>query len=170
MESAGPFVYLERYRLAVCEECGLAVLSREVLSHLRGRHRGIDIPRRRRIADTVSSWPAVIQDQAGLIDFRLPPRSISYIPQLAAPETDGLKCRQCPYVARHLQMIQKHCRDTHGWVNSHGAGRPGLKRKRRAAEAGPGLPWREEVACQLFFRSRYASGWFEVASPKCMPR
>ena len=61
--------------------------------------------------------------------------------------------------------IQKHCQSYHGWVNSHGAGRPGPKRKRELASApqgSPALPWRENVACQRFFRSRNASGWFEV--------
>ena len=50
MDSTKPFVFLQRYRVAVCVKCGLAVLSREVLSHLRERHRDIDVPRRRRLA------------------------------------------------------------------------------------------------------------------------
>ena len=146
MESTRPFIFLERYRLAVCEECGLAVLSKEVLSHLRARHRGIDVSRRHKIAEAVSSWPSVIQDQAGLRRFSFPPPTISYIAQLAAPKTDGLKCRKCPYIARQLQKIQGDCRDSHGWVNSRSAGQPGRKRKRESGETESELPWRENVA------------------------
>jgi hypothetical protein len=165
MESIEPFVYLQRYRLAVCRHCQYAVLAKEILTHLRERHRDITVEQRQRLAAAVARCPGVIQDQDGLVGFQFPPPTINYIPELAAPETDGLKCRKCPYLARQPQKIQKHCRVYHGWANEHGAGRPGLKRKREAASASQGspvLPWRENVACQRFFRSRNASGWFEV--------
>ena len=141
MDSTRPVIFLERYRLAVCEECGLAVLSKEVLGHLRAQHRGIDVSRRHKIAEAVSSWPSVIQDQAGLRGFSFPPPTISYIPQLAAPKTDGLKCHKCPYIARQLQKIQGHRRDSHGWINSRSAGQTGCKRKRESGETDSELPW-----------------------------
>lgn len=35
MEYTDPFIFLQRYRLAVCEKCSLAVLAKEVLTYLR---------------------------------------------------------------------------------------------------------------------------------------
>lgn len=144
-ESTKPFVFLQRYRVAVCVKCGLAELSREVLSHLRERHRDIDVPRRTRLTRDVSSWPNVIQDQAGLLGFVFPPTT-SYIPQLAAPRIGRAEMSEFPYTARQLQKIQGHCRDHHGWVNSRRADRPGRKRKKEpldapnAPEPEPALP------------------------------
>ena len=164
MDSTDPFVFLQRYRLAVCEKCGVAVLAKEVITHLRERHRDVPVPRRQQIAASVEGWPNVIQDQAGLVGFLYPP-STSYIPRLAPPRTHGRKCWKCPYIARQLQKIQAHCRNYHGWVNGRGPGRSSLKRKRQPADALetlPELPRRENVACQRFFRSRNAIDWFEV--------
>lgn len=165
MESIEPFVYLQRYRLVVCRVCQYAVVAKETLTHLRERHRGISTGQRQQIAAAITACPGVIQDQDGLAGFHFPPPTISYIPELAPPETDGLKCRKCPYIAKQPQRIQKHCRVYHGWINEHKSGRPGLKRKRETAstpEGSSALSWRENVVCQRFFRSRKASGWFEV--------
>ena len=165
MDSAEPFVFLQRYRLAICEKCGVAVLAKEVTTHLRERHRDVPVPRRQQIAAIIEGWPNIIQDQAGLVGFLYPPPTSSYIPQLAPPQTDGRKCRKCPYIARQLQKIQAHCRKYHGWMNDRGPGRPSLKRKRQPADAPETpveLPWTENIACQRFFRSRNASGWFEI--------
>ncbi|RYP30260.1 hypothetical protein DL768_011198 [Monosporascus sp. mg162] len=59
--------------------------------------------------------------------------------------------------SRHVKKIQKHCRTAYGWAN------PRARGGRRPAAAGEeGRPWREGVRYQRFFRSRAASGWFEV--------
>jgi hypothetical protein len=81
--------------------------------HLWERHQGISIEQRRQIAAAVARLPEVIQDQKGLDGFQPPLTTISYIPELAPPEPDGLKCRKCPYIARQLQKIQKHSRVNH---------------------------------------------------------
>ncbi|KAJ6785851.1 hypothetical protein PWT90_08726 [Aphanocladium album] len=172
MDAIEPFIVLEQYRLAVCQKCGFAMVAQEVFTHLKVRHKDIPVPRRREIEQAISKYPAIIQDQNGLHDFRFPPPTISYIPHLAPPERDGLKCRRCPYIARQLQKIQAHYRTRHGWQNSRSAGRPDLKRKRSPVDDEVGvnatdtlaeLPWRENVACQRFFPSRLASGWFEIS-------
>ena len=123
------------------------------------------VKQRQQLAMAITSHPGIIRNQNDLAGFQYPQPTISYIPQLAPPQTDGLKCWKCPYIARQLQTIQQHCRFYHGWKNEHGAGRPSVNRKRQAASAqeeSPALPWRENVACQRCFRSRNASGWFEV--------
>jgi hypothetical protein len=165
MDSIEPFVFLLQYQIVVCQKCGFGVVSKEVSTHLREHHRDIAIPDRKRLAIAIAKLPGIIQDQAGLSGFLFPSPSIGYIPQLALPQTDGLKCRKCPYVARQLQKIHAHCRTCQGWTNNRGAGRPDLKRKRLPADTSEELselPWRENVACQRFFPSRRASAWFEV--------
>lgn len=74
MELTRPFVFLKRCWLAACEERGLAVLWKEALSHLRARRRGsgIDVSRRHKIAEAVSSWPIVIPRQGWATVIQLP--------------------------------------------------------------------------------------------------
>lgn len=171
MDATEPFIVLEQYHLAVCQKCGFAVVAKEIFTHLKVRHKDIPVSQRKEIVQAILKYPAIIQDQNGLRGFQFPPPTISYIPHLAPPERDGLKCRRCPYIARQLQGIQAHCRTRHGWQNSRNAGRPDLKRKRSVVDEEGGvnvvdtpaeLPWRENVACQRFFPSRLASGWFEI--------
>lgn len=109
MDSTELFVFLQRYRVVVCKQCGWAVVAKEVLTHLRARYRAISIQQRQQLAATIAAYPGIILDQDGLVGFQFPPPTISYIPQLAPPQTDGLKCRKCPYIARQLQTIQQHC-------------------------------------------------------------
>ena len=57
-----------------------------------------------------------------------------------------------------MQVIQTHCRVKHGWVNPQKQGRP----ERAQERDGSDNPWTRGVQCQRFFRSRAASGWFQV--------
>jgi hypothetical protein len=45
MDSIEPFVKVQRYQLAICSQCQYAVLAKEILAHLRGRHQDITIER-----------------------------------------------------------------------------------------------------------------------------
>ncbi len=171
MDSLEPFVFLEQYRLAVCKKCEFAVVADEVFTHLRVRHKNISIQQRTKISEAAKNCLTIIRDQNDLVGFLYPPPTTTYVPHLAPPQQDGLKCRQCPYIARQLQKIQAHCRTCHDQENNRTAGRPDLKRKispevvtggASRAEAQKQLPWRENVACQRFFPSRRASGWFEI--------
>lgn len=162
-----PFQHLPEYNVIVCgdEGCGFAVLANEVPTHLRKRHGHIAATRRRQIALAAAQIPGVKRTQADLAGFQFPPPTARRIIGLAGPVSDGLGCRRCTKVYRHVQKMQAHCRDEHGWTNTRGPGRPNLKRKHDQAEPEglfSSLPWRENVCCQRFFPSRYASEWFEV--------
>ncbi|KAJ9412365.1 hypothetical protein QL093DRAFT_2570667 [Fusarium oxysporum] len=61
-------------------------------------------------------------------------------------------------VFRDDQKIQQHYATQHIWTNPQGRGRPRI----HDAHARSQKPWIEGVMCQRFFRSRAASGWFEV--------
>lgn len=160
-----PFVYLERYRVIVCQKCEFACVSDEVSTHLLSKHHDLPCTTRRAIAEAVAHLPNIRRNQADLFDFQFPPPNTNPIPHLSPPQTDGLKCRRCPYVVRHEKKMKQHCRDCHNWQNTQGRGRPRLDQKDATIGTSglpPELPWRDNVHCQRFFLSRAASGWFEV--------
>ena len=153
-----PFIHLREYSLVVCRQCRFACVASEVSTHLKKKHTEIAAEERERIAQAVDAVPGLVRDQAGLEDFRLPPRTTEPIPYLAWPKSDGLGCKTCGYVTRTTQWIQQHCRKEHGWANDWVRGGNVKRRSRRARE----LPWTTGVRCQRFFPSRAASSWFEV--------
>jgi hypothetical protein len=110
------------------------------------------------VAEVIANIPGVTKDQSGLEEFQFPPPTINSVAFLAPPKPDGLKCRKCPYIVKHLKKIKAHCHDCQHWNNPQGRGRP----KQVSSELQVELQWREGVLCQRFFPSRQASGWFEV--------
>lgn len=154
-----PLVYLPQFRLIICSSCGFACISDEVETHLRTRHRSIKTKERESILRQVQNIPEVIRKRSELEFFQFPPATTAAIPYLEPPLTDGMKCLLCPYIARQIQKIQAHCRHAHGWKNPR-------KRGRQVASQSSSIttssPWRTGVSCQRFFKSREASGWFEV--------
>lgn len=153
-----PFVYLERYRVSVCQKCRFACVSDEVPTHLQTQHQDITPAQRHKVARDIARIPGIIKDQLGLQDFQFPPPTISEIPFLIPPKPDGLKCRKCPYIAKQEKKIHKHFRTCHGWQNPQSRGRP----KKGDIDLAPERLWIEHVPCQRFFLSRAASGQFEV--------
>lgn len=107
----------------------------------------------------VQNIPEVIRKRSELEYFRFPAATRAAVPYLEPPLTDGMKCLLCPYIARQIQKIQAHCRHAHGWQNPRKRGRQVASQSSSAAASGP---WRTGVRCQRFFKSREASGWFEV--------
>ena len=151
-----PFAHSPQYAVLVCQLCQFACLAEEVPRHIQQRHEEISFEERRRIAQSVLSIPNLLRN-TGDLHLLATPCPEEPIPFLAAPKLDGLKCRKCSYISRHVQNMQDHCRKKHGWQNPRGAGRP-------ASGTGklPELPWSEDVSCQRFFPSRAGSAWFEV--------
>ena len=84
-DALNPFVFLQRYRVAVCKECGWAVVAEEILTHLQKRHRAIPVKQRRQLAVAIASHHGIIRNQKDLAEFQYPPPTINYIPQLAPP-------------------------------------------------------------------------------------
>lgn len=155
-----PFVKIDGFPFVVCRKCRFACVAKEVSSHLRARHTSMEVKERRRVAEQVCSMAGIIRDQAGLATFTFPPRTTDPIPFIAPPEQDGLRCidEACQYVTRTVIGMQKHCRMVHGWRNSWVRGGDVARRAKQARD----VPWTTGVRCQRIFRSRAASGWFEV--------
>ncbi|EXK77216.1 hypothetical protein FOQG_18067 [Fusarium oxysporum f. sp. raphani 54005] len=153
-----PYVLLSTYRLLVCQVCGFASVADEVATHLRTRHRDIQPEHRQGLVEKVNQIQNIIRNQDELRNLRYPTNTIEPIPYLAPPKPDGLKCRACGYIVRHVQKIQKHCAEKHQWINPRGRGRPAPNCHVSAHET----PWEEHVACQRFFPTRAGSRWFQV--------
>lgn len=163
--AVGPFTFLHIYRTLICRECTFAVLVNEVSSHLVKRHQEITATERRNIVRKAADLPDARRNQADLQGLCFPPPTIDRVPYLAPPKKDGLKCHECPYIARQVQKIQKHCKLKHKWENPQEPGRPDAKRKNAMQNEPSGkheVPWPEGVHCPRFFPTRYASCWFEV--------
>lgn len=154
-----PLVYLPEFRLIICSSCGFACIGDEVETHLKTRHRSINSKERESILRQVQSIPEVIRKRSELEYFQFPAATTAVVPYLEPPLTDGMKCLLCPYIARQIQKIQAHCRHTHGWQNPRKRGRQVAGHSSSTTTSGP---WRTRVRCQRFFKSREASGWFEV--------
>ncbi|KAF5975168.1 hypothetical protein FBULB1_7524 [Fusarium bulbicola] len=116
----------------------------------------------------IGNISGIIKDQSGLEDFQFPPPTISSVAFLAPPKPDGLKCRKCPYIVKHVKKIMAHCHSCQHWNNPQRRGRP----RQADSELEVELPWIEGVLCQRFFPSRRGSRWFEVgrktAAHACM--
>ena len=153
-----PFAHLPQYAVLVCQLCQFACLADEAPRHVQQRHEDISREERRRIAQSVLSVPNLLRN-TGDLHLLAKPCPEEPIPFLAAPKSDGLKCRKCSYISRHVQKMQSHCRKKHGWQNPRGAGRPlvelGSQRSCRGAKvshasdssllerAADGLKWGE---------------------------
>ncbi|KAL7940006.1 hypothetical protein V8C42DRAFT_357967 [Trichoderma barbatum] len=153
-----PFVYLPVYRLVVCQRCRFACVADEIITHLQTRHPEIPSVERKRIVGTVQRINKIIHNQRELENFQYPPPTTEPIPFIEPPRDDGLGCVSCPYIACQLQKIQAHCRKEHNWTNPRKRGRLSALQLLDQTQ----LPWRKNVQCQRFFRSRGASSWFEV--------
>jgi len=152
------FVKIPDYPFVICKSCQYSCVADEVKSHLKRQH-GMKSPSERaRISEAVRLIPNIIRDQAGLREFQLPPPTVDPIPFIEAPQSDGLRCRQCPYVSRTVQRIREHCQREHGWQSNWKKGGNVAARAREERQ----LPWATGIQCQRFFRSRVASSWFEV--------
>ncbi|KAK3896635.1 hypothetical protein C8A05DRAFT_20434 [Staphylotrichum tortipilum] len=153
-----PFVYMPEYPFVVCTECQFACVAAEVPSHLRTKHRHIQATERSRIAKIVDNIPGITRRQDQLRSFRFPAPTAAPVRFIAAPVSDGIRCDSCGFVVRTITGMRQHCREEHGWVSDWAKGGNVVKR----AKEERAVPWTTGVRCQRFFRSRAASGWFEV--------
>ena len=152
-----PFIYNSQYPFVFCQECKYACIAKEVSTHLASAHATIQPATRKAIAQEVQRIPHLIESQAQLAEYQLPDRAPP-IPYIQEPKSDGLRCRTCPYVAREVRVMQRHCKEHHGWVNDWARGGNIKARLQEPRQ----LPWSSGVWCQRLFRSRAASSWFEV--------
>jgi hypothetical protein len=152
------FTILESYDLLVCTLCKYACLVKELPNHLMKQHKQISLVRRQAIIKWADGHPQLFQKQKDLEHFSVPSLPVPPIPELEGPFSDGLKCSSCPYIVRQVRSIQEHCRTTHAWVNTQAKGGNHIARAKQAKT----VPWQTGIPCQRFFKSRTASGWFQI--------
>ena len=159
--SIRPFVIDWQFRVVICTECRFACVTQEVATHLNhADHIKRSLRQRQDIASAVQKLPTIFQTQSDLEGFPFPLPTVVAHSQLREYKNDGLACKSCGYISRYLQQMQNHQRAEHGWINPRDRGRVNIATTLLYQQA---LPWRTNVACQRFFRSRAASNWFEVA-------
>lgn len=153
-----PFIPLSSYRILVCQVCGFASVADEAKSHLLARHRDLTSEHRQAVSERIQKIPNILRKQSDLKELQYPHPTSDPIPHLVPPQLDGLRCRTCSRVYRHVQQMQAHCSEEHQWVNPRGKGRPNTS----CAAPPDELPWIKGIPCQRFFSSRGGSRWFEV--------
>ena len=161
------FIYLTRFRIAVCRTCRFAVWPRQARTHLTDHHREIPAKTRQRIADELGAWPEICHR---LEDLRAPAGVPNPLPGLPL-FTDGLQCqldpRACCYIARSLGTLRQHWRQTHQWT----AGPRGGLRNTQALQVSAQRrnDAYRSVWCQRFFIASGGTPYFEVVRPSQPP-
>jgi len=152
---------MPEYRIMVCKECRFAVPPGQIRTHLTENHADIPVKGRREIADTVQDLDDLAQVKEDVI---YPEASAAAVKGLPV-HNDGFRCvsedehgKQCEYVCRTIQGIQKHCRREHGWVNGQKRGGNGQAKDKHPVN---GL-WQEGQSCQRFFTVSTWKRYFQV--------
>ena len=139
------FRYLPQYRIIVCVDCHTAVVPDHIAAHLRRNHAGVPKQEQRLAQVFADGLENVARDLAN-VRFPQPEEPpCSEIPV----QQDGLRCtgigengQQCRYVVVSKRMIQRHCREAHGWQNEQKRG----GNTRTKSTHAPNRMWREEQA------------------------
>ena len=95
-----PFIHLPNYRVIVCAgpRCKYVVLPIHVDSHLGDARHNYSKEQREQVIQEISQINGLIQDNRGLVSFKFPNLDSLAIPELRTAMSDGLQCRQCPYI------------------------------------------------------------------------
>ncbi|KAK1613538.1 hypothetical protein BDP81DRAFT_387990 [Colletotrichum phormii] len=109
-----PFIFYEEYALAICKTCQFAVVSDELATHLRTRHRHIPPSTRSSIVKAISGIMGIRTNQASLTQLQYPDPSTAPIDHLTDPRTDGIQYHRYSYIYRQTQRIQDHYQKHHG--------------------------------------------------------
>ncbi|KAL7940091.1 hypothetical protein V8C42DRAFT_364386, partial [Trichoderma barbatum] len=159
----GPFRYLEEQRVLVCVDCRFCYVSDGADAHLAATSHKVPAVQRADMVAAIQQLPGILRTQSDLAEsFRFPPPNRAANPLLEKPVDGALACRACRFACFEEKWMKDHCRTAHGWVNQRPRGRISPKAIRQVEEGWSGMPWRTGVRCQRFFRTRAASGWFEV--------
>ena len=114
------FERLPQHKVIVCKMCRYAVVKSGVQSHLSEKHKSqLTVDARKAIADEARGMAQVADSHD---DVEYPAPTSAPLPGLQLWD-DGFKCKECGYIRRTKEDMQKHCRREHGWVNARGRGR-----------------------------------------------
>ena len=156
------FQHRPEYRIIVCITCRFAVVPDQVQTHLQKGHPKVSASSRRSIVQICQNLSEVART---VEEVAFPSPGEERIPGLPTYE-DGMRCTaidhagiQCTYICRGKTFgIQKHCTESHGWVNSQKRG--GHSRAKSVHSAN--RMWHEGQACQRFFKTGKWQRYFQV--------
>ena len=158
------FEHLVGYGLVKCKECPYAVWPDQIAGHLCGKHHKMKRSTADAIAETVQSWPGLMQYPG---EFEVPTSVEQPIPQLPLYD-DGLLCQldpeRCKWIFRKMTSMKKHWRKQHQWSARNGRRGGSGSAKKQRMEAQLESAYRT-VHSQRFFQGYHGSQYFEVRRP-----
>ncbi|KAH5617489.1 hypothetical protein HBI23_255720 [Parastagonospora nodorum] len=148
------FEYLPPHCIAICKSHAQGIVQSQLAAHLNTKHPELD-------PNTRIAIIRAVQDEASLRQWAFDEGDVIYPSPATRPlphlpvYTNGLQCRECGRIYRHLKRMQAHCREEHAWTGRQ----PGSSRRERA----PAM-WIEGVKCQKYHNTSHLGQLFEVDS------
>ncbi|KAK4551753.1 hypothetical protein LTR86_010946, partial [Recurvomyces mirabilis] len=148
------FVHRPEFGIIICQQCEYAVVPQQVNRHVKDHHPFISKQQRIAIAQSIQALPDVAQIHQ---DVTYP--SADEVPIAALPVYhDGLQCRECSYVCRHVRRMQEHYKVQHRWVNHQRRGGQAKQKQKHSRNS----VWNIRIPCQRFFEYRQWQRLFAV--------
>jgi hypothetical protein len=154
------FLYNQQYHVAICKQCGYAVIPADIVGHLSNRKGAHCIPVSvaQQVKEIiVNEWDEV-PDRPSIF-----PTHVERPIEGLTIHTDGIQCSFCTYVCRSTESIRKHWRIEHQFSPYEHS------RKPRPSEVTSGHEKRDQamrrVVCQRIFPRRSGSHYIHVRQP-----
>lgn len=154
------FDHLRDYKVTVCKECQYCVQPTQVKGQLSSHHTHIPSPTRKAVQEYIQTMDDIAQQKE---EVKYPdPEANSVIGMPVY--NDGLVCfseqegHKCTFVCRSIIHMQKHCKETHGWINSQKRGGNVKAKQQHSANK----LWVEKQYCQRFFKQGSWQQYFQV--------
>ncbi|KAH5737485.1 hypothetical protein HBI18_067960 [Parastagonospora nodorum] len=145
------FEYLPPHCIAICKSHAQGIVQSQLAAHLNTKHPEL-------VPNTRIAIIRAVQDEASLRQWAFDEGDVIYPSPATRPlphlpvYTDGLQCRECGRMYRHLKRMEAHCREDHAWK-----GRP-----RGGRGPGAAVMWAVGVKCQKYHNTGHLGRLFEV--------
>ncbi|KAH3936733.1 hypothetical protein HBI81_248730 [Parastagonospora nodorum] len=147
------FEYLPPHCIAICKSHAQGIVQSQLAAHLNTKHQEI-------VPNTRKAIVRAVQDEASLRpwafdedDVIFPSAATKPLPHLPV-HTDGLQCRECGRIYRHVKRMEAHCRNDHAWKG----------RRRGGRGKGAAVMWTVGVKCQKYQNTGHLGRLFEVGA------
>lgn len=142
--------------------CQYAIVPSQLKTYLQKHHPRLTIGQRREYVTKVEGCSILANVHKAVVYPTSTDPPVPFLPVYF----DGLKCdarnhdnTACLYVCRNLPLMQKHCKDKHGWVNEQKRGGDARTKSLHSTNK----IWTANCACQRFFKVNSWQRYFEVA-------
>ena len=143
--------------MAVCKPHKQGIVKAQLQTHLDTKHQEL-VPRTRRnivsaVRQNTSLQPWAMEED----DVIYPGPASTPLPHLPVYQ-NGLQCRECGRIYRHIKRMQEHCRQQHGWKGRNQAAAAGRPAGRHHTM------WTTRVVCQKFHSTSRLGQLFQVSA------